>query len=298
MTLWRPFLVYAGLILAWNLPSPAGPADDAQHWISQLNADERRQALLKWSDPERRHIGWMPGVRAGLPLKGMRPEVQTAFWDLLKSQLSPGGVDAIQTVLGRERILQRIQDAPEFRDPTRYYVAIFGNPGYGPWSVRFEGHHLSLNLTYLGDQVISGTPLFVGSNPEPFDESGQPKVFLTPLLEEAAAVGKNLRSGAARTGQKVGLLGPDDQKRVREILDFYYQFYPGPVRDRLAQDLDARLKQAVFRYDESGIEINGAGLHYYLQRQGDLHYHSLLRDERMDFGVNRLTPPAAAPPAQ
>ena len=291
MTRWTPLLACGVLFFASGLRSFAGSADNAQHFLSQLNDDERRQAVHKWGDPERKHLNWTPGVRAGLPLKAMRPEVQAAMWEWLRAELSPGGYDAVQTVIGRERVLQRIQEAPDFRDPGNYYFAIFGNPGSGPWALRLEGHHLSLNLTYLGDQVIAGTPLFLGSNPEPFDEPGQPKVFLTPLLDEAGAVAKNVGLGVAGNGISIALLRPDDENRLREILNFYYQVFPPQVRDRLAQGLDGRLKQAVFRYDPSGIEINGGGFHYYLQRQGDLHYHSLLRDDWMDFGPSRALRP-------
>ena len=102
---------------------------------------------------------------------------------------------------------------------------------------------------------------------------------------------RNLQTDVARSGVRVSFLHPDDQKRVRQILYFYYQIYPTAARDRFAQDLDARLRNAVFRYDALGIEIEGSGLHYYLQRQGELHYHSLLRDDRMDFGMSRPLPP-------
>jgi len=35
-----------------------------------------------------------------------------------------------------------------FRDPGRYYVALFGEPAAtAPWGFRYEGHHLSVNLT-------------------------------------------------------------------------------------------------------------------------------------------------------
>lgn len=172
-------------------------------------------------------------------------------------------------------------------DPGAYYFAVFGYPGPGPWGLRFEGHHLSLNLTYNADEMISGTPLFLGSNPEPFDESSEPKVLLSPLLAEAATVAKNVRIDVARSGVRVSLLSPDDQKRIRQVLYFSYQIYPATVRGRFTRDLDARLQNATFRYNALGLEIEGSGLHYYLQRQGELHFHSLLRDDRMDFGMSR-----------
>jgi hypothetical protein len=290
MKLWNSFLACAGIVLVWGSRAAASPMEDVQRWISHLNENERRQAVLDWSDPERKRMSWFPGIRAGLPLRAMRPEVQTAMWALLKAQLSPGGFEAVRTVLSQERILQKVQGMANFLDPGAYCFAIFGNPGPTLWGLRFEGHHLSLNLTYDGNDMISGTPLFIGSNPEPFDESSEPKVLLSPLLAQAATVAKNVRIEVARAGIRVSLLHPDDQKRVRQILYFYYQIYPAAARDRFAQNLDARLQNATFHYDALGLEIEGGGLHYYLQRQGELHYHSLLRDDRMDFGMSRPWP--------
>ena len=169
MKLRSSFLAWAGIVLVWGSRAAASPMEDVQRWISHLNENERRQAVLGWSDPERRHVSWIPGIRAGLPVRAMRPEVQTAVWTLLKAQLSPGGFEAVRTVLSQERILQRVQGTATFLDPGAYYFAIFGNPGPTLWGLRFEGHHLSLNLTYDGNDMISGTPLFIGSNPEPFD---------------------------------------------------------------------------------------------------------------------------------
>jgi hypothetical protein len=52
------------------------------------------------------------------------------------------------------------------RDPELYYVSIFGNPSDdGEWGWRVEGHHLALNFTLKGGQVVSGTPFMFGSNP-------------------------------------------------------------------------------------------------------------------------------------
>jgi hypothetical protein len=53
-----------------------------------------------------------------------------------------------------------------------YAVSVFGDPGEpgdeATWSLRLEGHHLSVNLTFLrvGDHwEIHGTPLFIGAYP-------------------------------------------------------------------------------------------------------------------------------------
>lgn len=56
------------------------------------------------------------------------------------------------------------------KDACEYALAVFGEPGSDAWSLRFEGHHVSVNLTYLRKEGESGytvdaTPLFLGAVP-------------------------------------------------------------------------------------------------------------------------------------
>jgi hypothetical protein len=48
--------------------------------------------------------------------------------------------------------------------PRNYYFAFFGQPTETQWGFKLEGHHLSLNFTWVNDK-ISVTPLFVGTDP-------------------------------------------------------------------------------------------------------------------------------------
>ena len=51
-----------------------------------------------------------------------------------------------------------------------YALAIYGTPGGAHWALRFEGHHITVNLTFLREQgtgqvSVHGTPLFFGAFP-------------------------------------------------------------------------------------------------------------------------------------
>jgi hypothetical protein len=47
-----------------------------------------------------------------------------------------------------------------------YWVEVFGNPSpNGFWSWKLEGHHLSLNFTFKGNQMISNSPFLMSTNP-------------------------------------------------------------------------------------------------------------------------------------
>ncbi len=46
-----------------------------------------------------------------------------------------------------------------------YFLSFFGTPGsYDPWAWQLDGHHLCINCTIIGDQLVL-TPTFMGSEP-------------------------------------------------------------------------------------------------------------------------------------
>jgi hypothetical protein len=52
------------------------------------------------------------------------------------------------------------------RDPNWYFVSVFGDPTQtGPWAWRFEGHHLSVNVTLDKGRVTTASPIVFGANP-------------------------------------------------------------------------------------------------------------------------------------
>ena len=52
------------------------------------------------------------------------------------------------------------------RDPQKYFVTIFGEPGdQAPWGLSFEGHHLSMNFSFRDGKLVDSTPQFLAANP-------------------------------------------------------------------------------------------------------------------------------------
>ncbi|MFY1599731.1 DUF3500 domain-containing protein [Micromonospora sp. WMMD737] len=65
-----------------------------------------------------------------------------------------------------------------------YTIGIFGNPGDQAWAIRFEGHHIAVNLTFhkndAGQVQVNSTPMFFGAFPmiipeAPFDDGDTDK---------------------------------------------------------------------------------------------------------------------------
>jgi hypothetical protein len=52
------------------------------------------------------------------------------------------------------------------RDPELYFITVFGTPGLdNNWALRYEGHHLAYNWTFVRGVGIASSPQFFGSNP-------------------------------------------------------------------------------------------------------------------------------------
>ncbi len=159
-------LILSLLPTAREVPPLRLVATAAQHFLDSLDATQRAQATLPFSHEERENYRYTPRDRAGLPLKEMSQTQQDSAKMLLTATLSEKAQLKVTQIMGLEAILAEIEKRPDFRDPQRYFVAIFGTPG-DPlgWGWRFEGHHISLNFTYVEGKKVSLTPSFFGTNP-------------------------------------------------------------------------------------------------------------------------------------
>src|SRR5438132_4914056 len=85
---------------------------------------------------------------------------------LLKAGTSSDGYTKASTIMSLEAILKDLEDGRMVRNPEWYFFTVFGTPSKtGKWGWRVEGHHLSLNFTIDGGNVIAATPAFFGANP-------------------------------------------------------------------------------------------------------------------------------------
>ncbi len=162
-----------------NTSNPVGAAatqvvqqmgEAAANFLAALSTDQRAKAQIDFSDQDER-TSWYytPIERRGLPFGEMDRQQQRLAQRLVTSGLSRGGWVTASTIMGLENTLDGIEGwttALWWRDPRLYYVSIFGTPdAKQPWGWRFEGHHVSLNYTIVGGQIVAPTPTFFGSNP-------------------------------------------------------------------------------------------------------------------------------------
>ena len=148
---------------AW-LDSLAG----AQHAVAQHGRP--RSGSPAEADRQRWH--YTPVDHGGLTLAAMGPQQRSLAMQLVASGLSAAGYGTVCALMGLENVLDRaegfppVQDGVRLRDPARYYLRVFGEPGgTAPWGWRLGGHHVSLNNLVVDGRVRAVTPSFLGANP-------------------------------------------------------------------------------------------------------------------------------------
>lgn len=240
------------LALASGAAAAAGPETARDSFIATLSDQERAAAFAAFDDPDRRRARLTPGRRGGLRLDAMDAETRAAAFALLDAALSADGRAMVDTLIAREAELGELTGAADYRDPEKYYLAVFGADAR--WAFRFEGHHLSLNMTYDGDSAVSITPLLLGANPEVSPASGEP-VF-SPLADIAAqGDAAGVLEGVLRLFRSV------DQVAVREAMS-------GAELSAAGQDVALAAPGGVLR----------------LQWQAANHIHLVLQLSAADFG--------------
>ena len=164
--------------------------------VGSFTKEQKKQALFDYDSDERFDWNFIPlqdkarkSTRKGLPLIDMTPEQKKSALALVKAGTSESGNTAATTIMSLESIL-REQEGPKgtnVRDPEWYFFTIFGTPSKtGKWGWRVEGHHLSLNFSMEGTQVVASTPCFFGANPAMVKDGKNAGKRILPQSEDHA----------------------------------------------------------------------------------------------------------------
>lgn len=157
-------VVAAALAESESSARRAEMARAAQDFLAALSGEQRQRARMDYDDPSRLDWHYVPRERPGVALGELDPSGRSAAFELLDSALSERGRRKVEGILILEGVLRELERS-ERRDPGRYHLAVFGEPGPdAAWGWRLEGHHLSLNFSALAGE-ISVTPAFLGAQP-------------------------------------------------------------------------------------------------------------------------------------
>lgn len=285
---------------------------------------QNQQLLFDFDHPKRTEVDFLPlashssiGVTVGL----MRTNHIEATHQLLREVLSDTGYLRTQTIQSLEGVLRHSvpNQYTMGRLPDAYQIQFFGDPRKDePFAMKYEGHHISLNVT-VADDAVRGTPLFLGSNPA-IVETGTKRglIALAPqedlALELLASLNKKQSAKAVLTSdvyeipRKVmneieapkGLSAADMTQVQQDLLLQLIESYAATMRPEIAQEEVARIESSGIENlhflwsdeNDSGkrayYRVQGPSVLIEFQRVADNHIHSLWRDPQTDFGKDLL----------
>ena len=273
-------------------------------------------------DAARRWLEYRPLPRPGACIAEMGGAARKAAHRLLATALSDHAYAQAMAIVALEEVLDRREGWQQGRHSGDYWVTVFGDPsGDEPWSWRFEGHHLSVTMTVLGDEV-SPAPVFLGANPACVSYAGQavsrplaPEEDLArALLDALGPAGRaiavvserapdDIRTGTRpRAGEAIkprgaaaAQLGPGPRAALGRLVALYLDRLPAELAAREA----ARVVAGELHFAWEGPTAPGQR-HYYRVQGDDLlieydnttddgnHAHTVLRRPRSDFGDDVL----------
>lgn len=290
-------------------------SDHAEKFVKAMPKD----GVLPYAHSSRTEWNYIPMDRTGVSYQMMTPgqkEVADAF---LKSFLSDSGWAKVGQIVQLESVLGK--GLFSSYDPKRYFFAFFGEPQKKPWTLRFEGHHLSLNFTETEGGTFF-TPFFWGANPARHDESGKPvepmraeqqlalqfvngmaseqkKVAIISneaLSEIVLAPGEKVRNLTPK-GIRFTALTPAQQKELLSLLQVYLDNFEEGIRNKYA---DVVLKNpSTIHFAWAGATRAGEGHYYRIQNEsfiveydntqnGANHIHTVWHDLKHNFGEDML----------
>jgi hypothetical protein len=294
-------------------------ADDlaagVEGFLGVLGDDLREAALLPFDD-DRRTWTYLPGDRAGVALHRLDRNQEKRFHQLLAVLLSLPAFTRAVAIMGLDEVLDRLEGyGSGRRHRGDYWCAVHGTPGAAPWSVRVEGHHVSVRATVVGGEVRA-TPLFLGANPATVRAEG--RVVSAPLAAEEGlgfellhALGPEQLASAIVADEAPDDITTRDLPRIGEPPDGGVPLasLDGPAADAAGALLSAYLGRfpagaglpdpAGARFAWAGAHEPGTGHYYRIAGPGLLieldntqdganHVHTVVRDPRADFGDDLL----------
>ena len=299
------------------------------NFYTSLSDSQKDITFFDYLDGERLFWYYPPLNRHGLPLRDM-DETQTHLaFELLSKGLTKKSYKLARQIINLESILGPIEKAEGKitfkRDPELYYFTIFGIPSQKePWGWRVEGHHISIHFSVWGNEIISMTPFFFGSNPAEVKSGPESGLRVLKEREDIAfelinALDSSQKSTAIiypeapydiltynsskvslpkEEGLKASKMNKTQKMILKKLLEEYVNQVPSELAiTKMAKLDDYGINNLFFAW--GGGETLGQK-HYYRIHGGNFvvefdnnqndanHIHSVWRDIENDFGYDVL----------
>lgn len=314
-------------------------------FLESLSPDERNNVLFNMEDSIRTQwtnlpIGLAP--RKGLRYGDLSEKSKVSFHKILSTIFSSQGYLKTFAIMQVDDILHEIFEIAHERnqideqtigfirklnwDYGNYFIAILGNPSMEDiWGFKFEGHHISINLTVTKDS-FSMTPLFLGSDPavvevtqyaglRPLSKEEDYGFWFVNILDEEQKAKATLSQEVPRDiltnpdrpqwyedfmGIKGSELRPEQQKVLHYLIEEYMNNLEKEKAEEYLAILHARGMDEVYFAWIGSYEPMKA--HYYMIHSPDFiieydnvgfldnanHIHSIFREKGNDFGEDIL----------
>jgi hypothetical protein len=150
---------------------------------ASFSKQQKMAGLLTFNDTSRLKWNNLPvgmRARAGVGVGNMTNDQRRLLHRILSVSLSSQGYLKATGIMHLDELINGFYDslylskqmpeqAHEFVQkllwsPKNYFFAFFGAPTDKQWGYKLEGHHLSINFTFVNDN-LSVTPFFVGTDP-------------------------------------------------------------------------------------------------------------------------------------
>ncbi|HUQ66607.1 MAG TPA: DUF3500 domain-containing protein [Flavitalea sp.] len=324
------FLLVASFSLALNTGAQS-ISIIAKKFVGSLDASQKALTIFPFESDERYNFHFFPiDDRKGLPLDKMNEAQKKTVMKLLSACLTDNTVKKINDIIALENILKVMENRKaddHFRDPGKYHLAIFGEPGEkNIWGWRFEGHHISFHFSAEQNTLVAGTPGFLGSNPAIIPDGEQKG---KEILKDEKILALKLLHSFSSDQMKTAIIAGDvpgdiitriDRKAIlkdsagisyrvmttqqqnffKDLVNVYVNRYKKPFADTLFNDI----KNAGYdklRFAWAGDTITGVGHPHYYRIVGPTliieydntqnnanHVHTVVRDLLHDFGGDQL----------
>ena len=256
-------------------------------FIRSLDPIQKRRAMLSFDDTARLQWNNLPiglRARAGIPIEKMSDSQRVLLHRILSASLSSQGYLKATSIFHLDNLLMNYYDSLYAQQKIEkrmfdfvktlqwshknFYLAFFGSPADPRWGLKLEGHHLSLNFSFAGNE-LAVTPFFIGTDPAeyPINEYAGWRVLgqeedlgikliksLTAAQDKKAIIGKEA-PGDIFTGAETGKRRLDYQGlKVSEMTKEQKQLVEQIIREYVFNmDYD----KAITEYDKiikAGIE--------------------------------------------
>lgn len=302
----------------------------AAAFIATLNEDQQKTAMFPFDDARRLEWSFVPKNRPGLRLDAMTDMQREAAQALLRTAFSSQGYLKVNAILALEETLRDLEIADggtgASRVPGAFYLAFFGTPAQDIWMWRFEGHHISVNITVGPGESVAVTPMFMGSNPATIPE-GPRQGFqvladeeelgfelvnsMTPEQRSRVVIsttappeillvpGKTFEDlDPAKRGLEATYMTPDQLRLLGDLVGVYVNNLEADAARIWLERIGSADPSEIFFAWAGGLRpgephyycLQGPGFAFELDntQNGANHTHTVWRDKDADFGADAL----------